>query len=380
MSASVDRSTGFEERIFVPNGVEEQKCLITAEGGEKISVVFRQREPQLCVCVKSHTEWKPVSQSNLPKELQQGPSDALETLIKVAAFTVSYFDNGDCKIELQVSRGMLGGVAGQLQKKVQEQLALQALVRKIGGELSSLPLTLSSSVFGNATGTLSGIAAAMLIGETAIVIAGGPLTLIPLLIVSLIGTACILAGVSLDVRASDREKKEEALKKLITQTATCFQEAQEAYHQGNEAEIVKVVNTFIDKLKLQKFVKEYSSLLFEFDEAGFNQIKDLYAKEDREKALELMKLMILFSIELLPPEQCPTPSVLLCLEKINREKVPSNVQEYIALVTGRLYLNKGNKALARENFLHVPETSTLYPLAQEYLSIIDSMKPQAGLA
>ncbi len=318
-------------KCFVQDKNGEWRCVIRASGGEKVLIVGRPPDlTQLHVTVECEHSWHPITPSNLPQELQQGFSAALETLIKVAVFTVSQLSNGSYKLELEIGKGRSMRAAERLLLE-QQLLAklLPTIEQGLSIDMNHFALTPNGQLLAEWLPTGSflvfagiGCGAAAVIGA-----ATGGITLIPVLLI----TAGMIAGMAIcggiACYLGDKQEFASEVKKLVNDAKECFGSAYLAYNEQNESVVTSTVNTFIKKTMDHKFVKHFSPRLFEFDEKGFKKMSTLYSKKDKEPVLAMMKLLILFSVQLLPLHLWPSAAALECFENVNMDVIPENLKE-----------------------------------------------------
>ena len=260
------------DRSFFLDEQQNEKCYVTAAGGERISILFQKsaENQPLQVTVENLSDktvqW--ISRDNLPEELQEGISSALKTLIKTAEFTVIRNAEGECKIKLEHSE-RTRAVAQQFQQTQilqREMHAVEQRLTQVGMQHFAL-----GSEFGANAGLFTGAFVASAIGPIAVGISGGPLTLIPTLIGALAGTVILFSATGLGLYMEGKNKSAERLKKLLSQARTFYEQTQVAYNRQDEATVVRLTNEFMRELINPEFrlVKEYTSLIFQFDEEGF---------------------------------------------------------------------------------------------------------------
>ena len=367
------------DRKFFLDEQQNEKCYVTATGGERISILFQKsagnQPPRVSVENLSNKTVQWITRDNLPEELQEGISSALKTLIKTAEFTVIRNAEGECKIKLEHSERTKAVAQQFLDKQIlkRELSILEESLVKVKMENFGL----GSSFDANA-GFFIGTFITSAMGTAAVAISGGPLTLIPALIGAIVGTVILFSTSGLGFYIEEKNKSAERLKLLLRQAQTLYEQSQDAYNRQDEATVVRLVNRFMDTLTNGKFrlVKEYSSLIFEFDEAGFNEMKSLYSEKEQAQVCAMMRLLILFSLELLPQTACPGPSIIKCLEEVNMAHIPKEIESHVLLAKGRLYLNKGDVNKALENFQKISQQSDAYDHAQGYIKIISTTAPQ----
>lgn len=375
-------NTASQFRRFVPNNDGEQRCLVKTSGGEEISIVVRPNESStLHVSVKKRDEWKAIAQSNLPAELQDGFSNALKKLVEMAVFTVVTISRDDYRLELKMS----GGMAQIAEKRLLEQQLFQNLIPAIDTKLSVAMnhfaltpagqflediLPLGSLVFVSLAASGTGIA---MMATAGTLLAG------PTFGVSAVLTVIFCIGVGVSVYLKDKRQLAEHVRGLIQNGQDCFLQASQAYVNQDESRIVDVVNTFMRQLIKHKFVKVFSPRLFELNESTFKDMASLYPREEGKSVCAMMKLLILFSAELLPLKACPSAAILECLEEVDVDSVPENIRDYVYIAMGRLNINRGDKEAAKENFERINETSDQYPFAKEYLEVLEQVEQQSGL-
>lgn len=372
-------------RQFVLNNQGERRCIFKASGGEEVSIVIHPESSKLHVFVRDEHDWKPIDPLNLPKELQEGFSTALERLVKVAVFTVSNLSSGSCRLELEGEDEQRGRMAQIAERRLLEQQFLLKLLPNIDGELSvsmdHFALTPVGDFLKDVLPMGSIVTASLIASGSgfAMVALSGGIMLIPLLCISAALTAGIVISTGISVHLEEKQKLAKGIIRLIKDAEECFQQTYTAYLTQDEGKIIDTVNKFMSKLIEHKFVKEYSSRLFEFNETGFENMTTLYSKKDEESVSAMMKLLILFSAELLPLKFCPSAAILECLEKVKVDSVPDNIGNYIFIAMGRLNINRGDKDSARANFKRVSKDSDLYRFAEEYLGVLDAVEQQFSL-
>jgi hypothetical protein len=380
------------DRKFFRNAQGMQECFVTAVNGERISILFRETQPKgFQVAVEENKEWKPINQANLPEDFQGDLSPALKTLIKICSFTVTKV-YGHLTIRIGEARKSEELAIQQLQKRQ----ILQRQIQAIDLNLVNVSMSYSSLKRDDVkwlTDSIGGFGAFSIAVVTPIIIAHAlPATIfIPLAIacpLALGGAAVLLLATAgfllayyctLEYFFSKTPNQAKAYETLIAQAKCCFEKVQEASNSLDHNQIIGHVKHFIESLKEQKFVKTFSSLAFEFDETGFNNLRNFYATKDRDKVSEMLRLLILFSLALLPSEARPTDSILKLMQNINATKLPIAIRDYSILARGRLYLDKNNYKSAIADFQSITEESDLHELARTYLNVISNMKPQEAL-
>jgi hypothetical protein len=384
------------DRKFFQDEQQNQQCYLTAVGGERISIIYRNsalhQPPQVFVeSLRNGKAWKQINPQNLPEELQDRFSSALKTLIKTAEFRVNENDEGDCKIFLETNeRTKL--VA---QRFIETQI-LKREMQTVDGRLSNVPMKhfvlnldagdfIIPSIVASVTGVMVGFGTSIgisicaskgIVGAVALAGVGGQLAFIPFLVGTILAVALSVTAFGITIYVDGKQGSAENIKVLITEARDCYEQTQIAYNRQDEAAVKNHVDSLMSHLKTHKFVKNYDSYLFEFDEVGFKKMKNFYAKKDQKQVCAMMKLLILFSLELLPQSSCPLPSLVKCLENVDMNDIPLELRSHVLLAKGRLYMNRNDMGKGLENFQNIAENSDSYDLAQNYIRVINSFMPQ----
>jgi hypothetical protein len=379
------------DRKFFLDEQQNQRCYLTAVEGERISIIYRNsalhQPPEVFVeSLRNGKALKQIDLENLPEELQDGLSFALKTLIKTAEFRVNENDDGDCKllletnertklvaqrfIEIQILKREMQTVDGRLTNVPMKHLALG-----LDGEASIVSGFIGGFICGMggfaANGAGKGIIAAIAVAS-----AGGPLALIPLLVGSILSVAFFATATGTGIYILKKQESAKNIRDLITEARDCYEQTQIAYNRQDEAAVKNHVDSLMSHLKTHKFVKNYDSYLFEFDEVGFKKMKNFYAKKDQKQVCAMMELLILFSLELLPQSSCPVPSLVKCLENVDMNDIPLELRSHVLLAKGRLYYSRNDYGKALENFQNIDENSDSYDLAKNFIKVMNSFMPQ----